>query len=128
SRLPDEVRLASMHSGISVIYIFFQKMLTFGLMVAVVCFVRRPSRMAGAIILFDLLLVADRIMITGKRGELTEVVLGILLALWFQRRFALPRVVLLAGVLAATVALNSAEQYRNISKDTSGMDLARVKE
>ena len=128
SRLPDEVRLASMHSGISVIYIFFQKMLTFGMMVAVVCFVRRPSRMAGAIILFDMLLVADRIIITGKRGELTELVLGILLALWFQRRFTLPRVVLLAGVLVATVALNSAEQYRNISKDTSGMDISRVKE
>ena len=128
SRLPDEVRLASMHSGISVIYLFFQKMLTFGLMVAIVCFVRRPSRMAGAIILFDMLLVADRIMITGKRGELTELVLGVLLALWFQRRFTLPRVVLLAGVLVATVALNSAEQYRDISKDTSGMDLSRIKD
>ncbi|MET4700345.1 hypothetical protein ABIE65_003385 [Constrictibacter sp. MBR-5] len=128
SRLPDEVRLASMHSGISVIYIFFQKMLTFGLMVALVCFVRRPSRMAGAIVLFDMLLVADRIMVTGKRGELTEVVLGILLALWFQCRFTLPRVLLLAGVLVATVGLNSAEQYRNISKSTAGMDLSRVKE
>ncbi len=123
SRLPPEARLSTMPSGTAVMYLFFARMLTYGFIVAVLCFVRKPSRIALAIALFDSVFVIDRIMMGGKRGEFIEFGLAILLAAWFHRRWALPRTLALVAVLLSILGLNSVGDYRNNTREQNGPTL-----
>ena len=111
-RLPDEQRLMTLATGLPVIYLFFAKLLVYGFVTAVIAFAHRPSAAAAAIVLFDAAFVVDRLLLTGKRGELTEFVLAILLAFWFARGRAVPRGLAFAAVLAAAVLMNSTGSYR----------------
>jgi hypothetical protein len=129
SRLPDEQRLATMATGTPVLYLFFAKLLFFGYVAAVVAFAHRPSLFALAVILFDAAFVIDRLLATGKRGELTEFVLAALLALWFARRIAVPRALALAAVLVASVLMNSVGPYRESVRGAGKVvwdDIARI--
>lgn len=123
SRLPPEVRMSTMPSGTAVMYLFFARMLTYGFIVAVLCFARRPSRFALAIALFDAVFVVDRFVMGGKRGEFVEFGLAILLALWFHRRWVLPRTLAVAAVLMSIVGLNSIGDYRNNTREQNGPSL-----
>jgi oligosaccharide repeat unit polymerase len=116
SRLPKEVLSSSQWTGLPVQYIFFAKLLNYGFLVAVLCFMRRPSKTPLCIALFGAMLILDRVIIAGRRSEMTEVLLAILLAAWFHRGIAAPRIVALAGALAAALALGSTGDYREISQ------------
>ncbi len=50
-------------------YIFFSRLLSFGLAIAVLCLARRFSWLALAVLAFDLVFYLDRIVITGKRAR-----------------------------------------------------------
>lgn len=113
SRLPDEERLRTIHTGSAVMYLFFAKLLTYGFAIAVLCACRRLSLAAVLIILFDLVFIFDRVVIAGRRGETAEYVLIILLALWFQRGWSAPRTAVLAGIVLSFVTMTIAEDYRN---------------
>lgn len=116
SHLPAEVRLNTMASGYPVAYLFFAKMLGYGFAVAMICYMRRPTKLALAVSLFDAAFYLDRAIIAGKRGELAEFLFIILLAAWFHRRVALPRVLAMSLVLVATVGMNSVGDYRTVTK------------
>lgn len=116
SRLPRDVTVGTTISGLPVIYLFFSRMLTYGLAIGLLCLARRPSPLAWAIVLGDGLLYLDRIIITGKRGETMELVMLIALAAWFYRGWAVPRVLMLAGLVAGTLALGSTHDYREITR------------
>jgi hypothetical protein len=116
SRLPAELRLTTMASGYPVAYLFFAKMLGYGFAIAVLCYMRRPSKMALGIAAMDAAFYLDRAIIAGKRGELAEFFFIILLAAWFHRRIAVPRALALGLVLIATVGLNSVGDYRSVTK------------
>lgn len=126
SRLPEEVRQASMPEGTLVIYLFFARMMSYGFIIAVLCCVRRFSLLALAIILFDSIFLIDRILVTGKRGELAEFGLAVALAFWFQRGVVVPRTAAVAIAIVAAVLLSSAEDYRKITHSAGGFDLAEV--
>ena len=121
SRLPEEVRLATQPSGTIVVYLFFAKMIVYGFVLAVLCFAFRPSKLAAAIILFDAVLMLDRVVHTAKKGELSEFALALLLAAWFQRGLVAPRIVMVAAVLFASLALNSTGAYREIARSSTGL-------
>lgn len=125
-QLPDEDRLRGQHTGTAVAYLFFAKLLTYGLAVALICYVNRRSRLALVIIAFDLLLYLHRIAITGKRGETTELLMMIALALWFQKRWVVPRPVVMMGVAASLVALLGVEQYRQATLYNDAPDWGAV--
>jgi hypothetical protein len=126
SRVPPEIRLSTMPSGLMVMYSFLQRMLTFGLVIAVLCLARRPSPMAWSIALFDLTLLGDRLLIAGRKGETTEALLAVLIALWFHRGWTAPRILALVGVLLAAVSLNSTADYRNIVREKGNLDWQQI--
>ncbi|MDB5562040.1 MAG: hypothetical protein JWN11_1458 [Hyphomicrobiales bacterium] len=120
SNLPGELVVGVQMSGLPVVYLFFARLLTYGLAVAVPCFARRPSFAAALIIGFDLLFYLDRIVITGKRAEAIELFMIFLLAFWFQRRWAVPRLVTVAAIVIGTFAMISMSDYRQITRANSG--------
>ncbi|MFE0756600.1 hypothetical protein ACFW16_21735 [Inquilinus sp. NPDC058860] len=126
SRLPAEARMSTMPTGTAVMYLFFARMLTYGFMLSVLCFGRRPSRIALAIALFDSLFVIDRILMGGKRGEFIEFGMAILLVAWFQRGWVLPRTLAVGAVLLAILGLNSIGDYRNNTRQQNGPTIEGV--
>jgi hypothetical protein len=110
--LSDAERLVGFLSGAAVSYLFFARLLTYGLAIALLCFARRPSRLALAIIAFDCLFYFDRIVIAGRRGDAAEFFLMIALALWFQKRWPVPRWTGALGLVFALVGLLGAGDYR----------------
>lgn len=116
SRLPGDLTVGVQMSGVPVIYLFFGRLLSYGLGIALLCAARRPSLAACAIILFDATFYFDRIVVTGKRAEAAELVLMVLLAIWFYRRWVIPRIVVLVSLLAGTVLMTSMSDYRDITR------------
>ena len=111
-QLPEEDRLRGFLTGTTVAYLFFAKLLTYGLAIAVLCYARRPSPLALGIIAFDCLFYLDRIVIAGRRGDFAEFGLIFALAFWFQRRWSVPKLAAFAGLGAILVGLLGAAEYR----------------
>ncbi len=127
SRLPLEIQVNTVGmTGVATMYLFFGKMLIFGFAIAMLCIANRPSWMAIGIALFGSVFLVDRIVITGKRGEATEFALAILLAFWFQKRRALPRLAAIAGVAFGAVGMNSMHEYRMSTQQRDGPDWTSV--
>jgi hypothetical protein len=122
SHLPGEAVIGVQMTGAPVMYLFFARLLNYGLAIAVLCFARRPSLAAGAIVVFDIVLCLERILVTGKRAEALELVLIGALALWFHRRWTIPRSALLAGILLGTIGMSSMADYREITRQNASFE------
>jgi hypothetical protein len=118
SHLPGEEIVGVQMSGASVMYLFFARLLSYGLAIAALLFARRPSKLAFLIIVFGVVFYIDRIVVTGKRAEAVELALMLLLPLWFYRRWAPPVTLVLATVVAGTFLMNSMSDYRNITRES----------
>jgi hypothetical protein len=116
SRLPGDMTIAVQMSGISVMYLFFGRFLTYGLAIAALCMARRFSLFALVIICFDLFFYVDRIIVTGKRAEAVELLAIFALAYWFYRGWLLPRSIVLGAVVLGTLLMNSMGDYRAITQ------------
>jgi hypothetical protein len=112
SRLPEELTATGAWTGLPVAYLFFAEMLNYGFAIAVLIFAATRSRSALIIILFDCLLYFDRIVIAGRRAVALEFLLVILCALWFTRRFVLPRWAMMATLIIGTLLVFSTGDYR----------------
>lgn len=121
SQLPGEQIVGVQTSGAPVVYLFFARLLACSLAIASLCYARRPSRWMLAVILFDLAFYLDRILVTGKRAETAELCLILALALWFQRRWAIPRSLIVVGLAAALIGTTSASDYRNVTRKHSAV-------
>lgn len=119
SRLPGELTIAVQMTGVPVIYIFFSRLLSYGLAIAVLCIVRRFSWWGLIILAFDLVFYLDRIVVTGKRAEAIELIMIFALAWWFYRRRAIPRMLVITAILLGTLTMNSMGDYRAITKANS---------
>ncbi len=119
SRLPGELTIAVQMTGVPVVYVFFSRLLSYGLAIAALCIARRFSWLSLAILVFDLLFYLDRIIITGKRAEAIELVMIFALAWWFYRGRTIPRTAILAGIVLGTLSMNSMGDYRAITKANS---------
>ncbi|WP_245581888.1 hypothetical protein [Phyllobacterium phragmitis] len=120
SRLPGEISIGVQMTGTPVVYLFFARLMTYGLAIALLCFTRRPTLTGALIIGFDLIFYFDRIIVTGKRAEALELVMMILLAVWFHRRWIVPRSVMIAGILIGSFFMTSMSDYRQITRANSG--------
>ena len=112
SRLPPEMVNVSQWSGLPVAYLFFARILTYGFALSVLLYARNRSPWALAIAIYGAMFCLDRILIGGRRQDLVEVLTIILLAFWFQRGWCLPRPVMLAGLVAGALFINSIGDYR----------------
>jgi hypothetical protein len=128
-RLPPETIVSVQISGVPVILLFFSRMLVFGFAIAALCAVRRPSWPWLAIVVGDSLLYLDRIVVTGKRAEALEFVLILAMAFWFQRGLALPRILVVLGLVIGALGMTSTGEYREITRrgETPGLEaLSRI--
>ncbi|CAD7044334.1 hypothetical protein REJC140_03807 [Pseudorhizobium endolithicum] len=116
SRLPGDLVIGVQMSGVPVIYIFFSRLLSYGMVIAALCTARRPSWLSASILAFGLIFYLDRIIVTGKRAEAVELLIIFALALWFYRGVAAPRVLAVAGLLLGTLLMNSMGDYRTITQ------------
>ncbi len=126
SRLPPEIRLSTTPSGIMLVYTFLQRFLTCGFVITMLSLARKPSPMGWSIALFDLMLLGDRFLIGGRKGETTEALLAVLIACWFHRGWTAPRILALVGVLLAAVSLNSTADYRSIVREKGSLDWQQI--
>ena len=120
SRLPEEMTSMAQWTGLPVAYLFIAKLFTYGFVIAVLSFVRRRSMFALAIILYGVSCYLGTFIATGRRGETAEFFLLIAIALWFQRKIAVPRAVAVVAILAAAIAIPSTGAYRSIAKASDG--------
>lgn len=120
SRLPGEVTIAVQMTGVPVIYVFFSRLLVYGLTISTLCLVRRFSLASLLIVTFDMIFYLDRLVIGGKRADSAELIIIFALAIWFYRRRAIPRLLVLCGIIAGTLIMNSVGDYRTITKENSG--------
>nr|WP_245312448.1 hypothetical protein [Rhizobium sp. R693] len=116
SRIPADLVVGVQMSGASVMYVFFSRLLCYGLAIAALCFARRMSAAAMCIIAFDLVFYLDRILVTGKRAEAVELCMIFLLAFWFYRGWMISRILAIAALLLGTVGMASMGDYRNITR------------
>lgn len=127
SHLPPEIKY-SIYTGMPVVYLFFAKLLNYGFAIALICGARRMSPAAFAIIAFDTLFYAERILLLGRRSETAEFVFLVGLAWWFQKRRTAPRILTAGLVLFGAVAMNSAGDYRAITTEREGSGLSDLLE
>ena len=116
SRLPGELTIAVQMTGVPVMYIFFSRLLSYGLAIAVLCLARRFSWLALIVLAFDLVFYLDRIVITGKRAEAVELIMMFALAWWFYKEWAIPRIFVILALFLGTLSMNSMGDYRAITK------------
>jgi hypothetical protein len=120
SRMPEDVKGATMWSGTIIAYHFFAAILPYGFALAVLLYFKRPSLASLSISLFGSLFYLDRIFISGKRGVTLEFLFILVLGWWFGRRKVLPKGLVLASILLGTLALYSTGDYRTRVKEENG--------
>jgi len=100
-------------TGAITIYIFFARLLTIGLVIAIILHLMKPRWQTLVIISFDLLFYLDRIIIKGRRSAMVELALMALMAAWFYRRWLPSRWVIVAGLVGGALVINSIGDYRS---------------
>jgi len=101
-------------TGVITIYVFFSSLLTFGMALALILFLRRPGWPSLVVVLFGLIFFFDRIVIRGRRAAMVELGMMVLLALWFNRGLLPARWLMVSVVLFATLVINSIGDYRGV--------------
>ncbi len=120
-------------SGIITIYIFFSKLLSVGMVIALLLHLNNPSWVTFSIILFDLLFYLDHIIIKGRRAAMVELVMMLIMAIWFRYRWAPPRWAMITGIILGILVVNSIGDYRqtmlkNETHTWSGAGISKVLE
>jgi hypothetical protein len=100
-------------SGIITIYVFFSHMLSVGFATALILHLRRPSPGTWLILGFGCLFYIHRVIIAGRRAAMAELFLMVLLAVWFNRRWAPPRLAIIGAFIAGALVINSIGAYRD---------------
>jgi hypothetical protein len=126
SQLPEEMLKNTQWTGLPVAYLFFARMLTYGFAIAVLLVVRNGSRVALLLALFGASFYFDSIVIGGRRQDLVEFSTIIMMALWFKRKWCLPRSVMLSGLLLGTLFINSVGDYRAATMGDAGPEWNKV--
>jgi hypothetical protein len=115
SRLPEAETMSRAWSGRPVAYLFFANTLKYGFAIAVLLFATHKTRWSLVLVCVASVFILERVIVWGRRGVTAEFVLIFLLGFWFIRGIAIPRVLMLALVVGASVALWSAGDYRSAS-------------
>lgn len=123
SLLSAEVTLATggQWTGVITIYMFFSQMLTIGFVIALVLQLKRPSWATLAIVLFGLAFYLERGIAHGRRSAMIEIFLIVVMALWFNRRWAPPRWSIISGVMIGVLVVNSIGDYRSTVREEGRM-------
>ncbi len=127
SRLPEEMTSASMWSGVTVAYLFFAQILTYGFAIAVLLYFRTRSLSALVVALFGSLFYLDRIVIAGRRGVALEFIFILVMGWWFGRKRILPKSMVFSAIVLGTLGLYSTGDYRSIAQEEDGLHWSNLR-
>jgi hypothetical protein len=119
TQLPEEM-FTSQWTGLPVAYLFFARMLTYGFAIAVLLAAKNGSRLALLVASFGALFYLHGIVIGGRRQDTVEFLTIILMALWFQRKWCVPRSAMIAGLVFGALFINSVGDYRAVASGEGG--------
>lgn len=113
-------------SGLPVRYVFFAQFIYPALAIAWLAYLRRPTSVRAAFLaLFSIYPIATTIFL-GRRASTVFLLLIVFLGLFFVRRWAPPRPVMLAGVVLMALFVALAPQYRTVTQ--YGFDMEQLRE
>lgn len=126
SRLPDELVEMSQWSGPAVALLFFAGMGNYGFAIAALLYMRSGSRLALLTSLIGALPYLSAIVLGGRRTVAAELFCVVFVGLWFCKRRALPRGLMVALAAAAALFVNSIGEYRQASQGGGGAVVENV--
>jgi len=113
-------------TGAITIYYFFSRLMGFGLILAVVGYLQHPSKGWFALILVGAVSCLVRIVNFGRRAELVELAIIVLLMAWFHKRVVPHRLLMILGAGFVVLVVNGIGTYRSIVEDEEGMHLSEL--
>lgn len=99
-------------TGIITVYHFLSQLVTIGLVIALLVHLNRPDWSTFLIVFVDVMLFLDRIVMHGRRSDAIEFFVIVTLSLWFTRRWAPPRWIVISAVVIGVLVVNSIGDYR----------------
>lgn len=100
-------------TGIITIYVFMGRLLTIGMVIALILYLNKPSGLTLLILLFDLMFYLDRIIIKARRADMVELGMMLFMSLWFYRHWLPPRWAMVTVLIVGTLVINSIGDYRS---------------
>jgi hypothetical protein len=128
SRLPAELTNNGPWTGLPVAYLFFARVLTYGLAIAVLLYAATRSKAALCVAVLDSFFYWDRIVLAARRADLIEFGAIVLFCLWFGRGFVVPRWVVVLACPALALFINSIGDYRSAMSSEQGPQWHEVAE
>jgi len=117
STLSEEVLAMSQWSGAAVQYIFFASVFEFGFIALWMMYLSGKRTVVPKYLIFvipGLLLMLRTVVLAGRRQPMMDLGAYIFISLWFVRRIAVPRVVLITGLAGGLILINAIGTYRSI--------------
>ena len=122
-RLPEEALASSQWSGTPVAYLFIAQLTDYAFFIGLLLFLQTRSPKALVILALSALPYVHAIVYAGRRAATAEVMLGVLVAVWFIRGRAAARWVFVPlAVIAMLMASFSAGDYRSRARDGVALD------
>jgi hypothetical protein len=100
-------------SGPITIFFFLSRLLTIGLVIALLLHFHRPSLTTFALVAFNVSVYLERIVIRGRRAAMVELGLIVLMAFWFHRRWLPSRFLIVGLMVVGALLVNSIGEYRH---------------
>lgn len=113
-RLPEELTSVSNWSGPPVLYLFFANVIDYAFAISLLLFLKTRNKFALWIVIFDIMFYFDRIFIAARRGIILQIFLYVMLSIWFSRKAAVSRGIMVIGIICATLFIYSVGEYRGI--------------
>lgn len=127
SRLPEEQLKATQWSGLTVRYLFFASMGTYGFIFCFLHFLKTGNRMAFIGMLPVLMSLITVVIFHGRRTPAAILGLAVLSALWFCRRKLPPKWLMISGMLLFVLFVFSIGDYRKIQKSDDANKAEQIK-
>ena len=120
--LPEELLRQSQWSGPQTILVFFAKLQWLGLALAWLLWLRDRRVVALGIVVFNLAFLLEPVFLGARRAGIAELALIALASLWFARRWAPTRPMLIAGAVAAVLVVNAIGAIRAVTVELQYSD------
>lgn len=127
SRLPAEELGASQWSGRPVFYLFFASVGVYGATVALLVFTKTWDKRAFVLMIPWTISSLSLMIFYGRRGVTAAFCFAIACALWFNRKWMLPRSLAVVVILGFAVYSAVIGDYRRIMKDDSSDKINNIK-
>lgn len=121
SNLPDEVISRTQWTGIAVVYLFFSNVYYMGFVTLWLLYLNQRKWLNVKLLIFivpALLMLLTRAVVGGRRSVMMNLFSYVFVSLWFVRRLAIPRILLVVGLCLGLLLVNSIGIYRSIMRES----------